>query len=412
MESRTYRVVRVVALALVLTAVTLWSQDDRPERIRALAGTGKLGEALELSEQWMAGKPGDIDAATWHARIVGWQGRTREAEYELRLLLKEDPGSPEILTALAGVLNARGSYEAALAALEQACPDPAAAPECGIARARTLSLLGRTIEARRMLQSLSHVGAVAADSRRELARLAEETRRTVRVAAGTEQSAHTSDGLRVSTALVERWTTSIETEVEATQYRRFGAVATGGQARLTWKFGARSSVTASAGGFGNQAIAPRLFTGIGFDHGSRISQEGPVRAVEAIFEQRWTWYRGTRLIAFAPGAMVYLPREWDLLLSTNTTELAMGRDKSWKISGLARLSIPVARRLRANLLASTGSENFGTVEQLQFRASRSFGGGVSIRLRTGSEFRMALRRQSIASGLAVMSYEGGYAVRF
>jgi tetratricopeptide (TPR) repeat protein len=99
--------------------------EDWPDRIRALAAAGKLADAMQVVEQWKAAEPGDFEARTWHARVEAWQGHTREAEQEFRLLLEDEPGEPDLLIGLAGVLNAQKQYAKALQAgvgKLKACP--------------------------------------------------------------------------------------------------------------------------------------------------------------------------------------------------------------------------------------------------------------------------------------------------
>src|SRR5207245_11299580 len=116
-------------MSLMILSAPVARADEWPDRIRALAGSGKLADALKVTEEWMAGHPGDFEAATWHARVLGWQGRNREAEFEFRLLLKEEPDSIDVLAGLAAVLNMLGEHGQALEALDRACPEPAGMPE-------------------------------------------------------------------------------------------------------------------------------------------------------------------------------------------------------------------------------------------------------------------------------------------
>src|SRR5207244_3436930 len=90
----------LLGLSLMILSAPVARADEWPDRIRALAGSGKLADALKATEEWMAGHPGDFEAATWHARVLGWQGRNREAEFEFRLLLKEEPDSIDVLAGL------------------------------------------------------------------------------------------------------------------------------------------------------------------------------------------------------------------------------------------------------------------------------------------------------------------------
>lgn len=120
---------------------------------------------MQVVGQWKAAEPGDFEARTWHARVEVWQGHTREAVQEFRLLLEDQSGEPDLLMGPAGVLNAQQPHAKALEALEHACPQPAARPECGLPRARTLALLGRGAAARQIYRALSQADAVSAQFR-------------------------------------------------------------------------------------------------------------------------------------------------------------------------------------------------------------------------------------------------------
>jgi hypothetical protein len=402
------RISIVSALALSSAFAQNW-----PERIRPLAAAGKLDEALKTVEQWMAAEPSDFEALTWHARITGWRGRAHEAEQEFRILLKDEPDNPELLFGLAAALNARGQHDKALAALDRACPGPSGDPDCRLARARTLALAGKAEEARQTYAALAGVDAVAAQSKRELEALREESRYRVRIETGREMASFTSDTMVLSATLSTRLTPRLESEVELTQKRRGSDSATGGVAQLALRLGRHDSFNFGGGWNGVQEVAPRASALVGYDHGFVISRHGAVRTVEAIYDQRWTWFPGVRVASMAPAALVYLPRDWDLLLQSTLTGVALEREpRSWNLSGRARLAFPISRRFRANVMAGTGSENFGSPEQLLFRASRSAGGGVSIRAGAGWEFHLEMRYQSIAGGRSLASCEGGYAFRF
>jgi hypothetical protein len=399
-------------LALSLMAVVARAE-DWPDRIRASAAAGKLADAMAVVDRWIAAQPGDFEARTWHARVEAWQGRTVEAEQEFRQLLKEEPGEPELLMGLAAVLNAEAQHGEALEALKRACPQPVARPECGLARAHTLALLGRGAEAREIYLALSQVEAVSAESRRGLDQLVEEGRYRVRIGAGADLSSFSSDGRVFSASFASRWNARWETEIELAQQRRFGKTATGGQIRVTWRLGPRDALTLGGGSAGVQDIVPRAVARLGYDHGLVISHSGPVRAVEAIYDQHWTWYPQARILSLSPSALVYLAGGFEWSMQTTATGLASGAAaQSWKTSVQTRLALPVCGRWRASLMAATGSENFGTMEQLLFRSGRSFGAGLGFRLGPGRELQVAGRYQSIAGGRHIESYEGGYVFRF
>jgi tetratricopeptide (TPR) repeat protein len=386
---------------------------DLPDRIRSLASAGKLAEAMNTVELWVAAKPNDAEAMEWHARVLFWLGRWQESEREFRSLLRDHPESTDLLTALAAVLNARGIHEQALRELEHACPQPAGRPECGLARARTLMQLGRTTEASEIFRALLVVDAAAEESREALDKMREAGRYLVRVGGTESLSSYSGDGAGFGVAFAARWNTSWETRVEVAEYRRFGQAATGVQAGVTWRVNRRNAFWIGGGSAGAQDIVPVAQAAIGYNHGISIAERGPLRAVDMIYEQRCLWYRGFRIDTMSPAALVYLPKDWQILLQTTVTGLSAGHNGvPWTVSGQTRLTVPLTNRLRGNVFVSNGAENFGTVDQILFRSSKSVGLGLAVRASPGGELRAGSSYQRFGQGRSLLNFEAGYALRF
>jgi tetratricopeptide (TPR) repeat protein len=385
---------------------------DLPDRIRSLARAGKLAEAMNTVELWVAAKPNDAEALEWHARVLFWVGRWQESEREFRALLRDQPESTDLRTGLAAVLNARGDHNQALRELEHACPQPAGPPECGLARARTLLQLGRTTAASEIFRALLVVDAASEESREALDKMREAGRYLVRVGGTANLSSYSGDGAGFTATFDARWNTSWETRVELAEYRRFGQAATGMQAGLTWRLNRRNAIWIGGGSAGVQDIVPVAQAGVGYNHGISIAERGPLRAMDMIYEQRCLWYRGFRIDTMSPAALVYLPKDWQILLQTTVTGLSAGHNGSpWTVSGQTRLTIPLTNRLRGNVTVSNGAENFGTVDQILFRSSKSVGMGLAVRVAPGGEFRAGSTYQRFGQGRSLLNFEAGYAFR-
>ena len=368
---------------------------------------------MHAVELWVAAKPNDAEAMEWHARVLFWLGRWQESEQEFRALLKDHPENTDLLTGLAAVLNARGDHDQALRELEHACPQPACQPECGLARARTLLQLGRTTEAGQIFHALLVVDAASEESREALAKIREAGRYLVRIGGTANLSSYSRDGAGFAATFAARWNTSWETRVELAEYRRFGQAATGVQAGVTWRLNRRNAFWIGGGSAGAQDIVPVAQAAIGYDHGIFIAERGPLRAMDMIYEQRRLWYRGFRIDTISPAALVYLPKDWQVLLQTTVTGVSSGYNAApWTVSGQTRLTVPLTNRLRGNVTVSNGAENFGTVDQILFRSSKSVGLGLAVRVLPGSELRAGSAYQRFGPGRTLLNFEAGYAIRF
>lgn len=368
---------------------------------------------MNTVELWVAAKPNDTEAMGWHARVLFWLGRWQESEREFRALLRGEPESTDLLTGLAAVLNARGDHDQALRELELACPQPAGRPECGLARARTLLQLGRATEASEIFRALLVVDAASEESQEALDKMREAGRYLIRIGGAANLSSYSGDGAAVAANFAARWNTSWETRVELAEYRRFGQAATGVHAGVTWRVNRRNAIWIGGGSAGTQDIVPVAQAAMGYNHGISIAERGPLRAVDMIYEQRCLWYRGFRIDTMSPAALVYLPRDWQVLLQTTVTGLSAGHNGvPWTVSGQTRLTVPLTNRLRGNVTVSNGAENFGTVDQILFRSSKSLGLGLAVRVAPGGELRAGSAYQRFGHGRTLLNFEAGYALRF
>lgn len=223
----------------------------------------------------------------------------------------------------------------------------------------------------------------------------------------------TADSVSVSQAAGYRWNERWDTELKLTQFMRFGQTVQGLDFALTFQPDKRTAITAAVGTAGKQDLAPRARVRFAVDRGFTVSRRGPVRAIEATYDQGSISYSSGRLLTFSPGMLVYLPKEWDCLFQLTSIRLHSPQDTvNWTLSGLARVSFPIVRRLRASILAGGGSENLGTVERLLFRSSSAAGAVITVKAGAGRQVRLGARYQRIEGGRSVVGYESAFAFRF
>jgi hypothetical protein len=401
------------ALVLSLATAAGQSSSNPADQVAALARSGKLAEANRVLQQWLSTAPDDNDARAWRARIAGWQGRYADAESEFTALLQKSPDDVDLLLGLASVLNAQQMHDRALALLDRACPDPAARPECGMQKASTLLAAGRPAAARKVCGMLSGVQGVSSECRRVAAESLEDGRFRVMVGGGMDLMSFTRNSVGFSQSLDVRLNPRWDAEIRLAQITRFGQTVTPIDGAVTFRPARRTAITGTYGSAGKQDLAPRARARVAVDQGFVVSRKGPVRAVEAIYEQGSIAYTGMRLLTFSPGLLIYLPRDWDCLIQSMSTRLqGQTGAPDWTVSGLARVAFPIHRRWRGSVVAGTGSENFGTVDKLLFRSSRTAGGGVAVKLGAGRQLRADMRYQRIDGGRYVVGYESAFIVRF
>ncbi len=386
---------------------------DPAASVASLARSGNLVEAGRVVDEWLAAFPRDLDALAWHARIAGWRGRYCDAEREFSALLQQEPDNPDLLIGLASVWNARKLHGQALALLERACPDAAARPDCGIQKARTLFEAGRETEARNVCGKLSGEPSASADCRKLLAEIREDGRLRLAIGSRGDRMSFADNSMALWQSLGYRFGRRWDAELGMTELRRFGQTAQALDLAVTFRAARRTAIAAAFGSAGKQDLAPRASARLTVDQGFTIARSGPVRAVEAIYQQGSIAYSSARVLTFSPGVLAYLPREWDCLIQLTGAKLRWRQDAAnWTLSGMARVSFPVGRRVRGSIPAGGGPENLGTVERLLFRSSSAAGAGVTVKLGAGREWRAGTHYQQIAGGRSILGYESALGFRF
>ncbi|OFW04321.1 MAG: hypothetical protein A3I61_10110 [Acidobacteria bacterium RIFCSPLOWO2_02_FULL_68_18] len=157
----------LLASALLGTPAPQAAPPPTYEEAVALARRGEFREALDLFRRIVAAAPGDHDSRVWLARLLGFLGRSSEAEAAYRGVLGENPKHVDAMVGLGGTLVNRGRYAEALEVLASAESLAPANPDVLGALARAYRILGRTSLA---VQYIERAVAIAPTGEQRLAR--------------------------------------------------------------------------------------------------------------------------------------------------------------------------------------------------------------------------------------------------
>ncbi len=413
-----HRLLRVCMAAMLLLAaasvvVHAQSAQDWPTRIRACVSEGHLQQAQSVVDEWLKAFPDDLDARAWHARLLAWTNQWREAESEYRELIRLSSNDADLLAGLADVLTWQGHLEEALNYLNQACALDPEREDCRLRRAHILRRLGRSREARDAYQEVLTKDAASQEARQGLAQIRSEGRYEMRIGADFDRSDFARNNRVCNAALRVRLGDHFSPFGSFGYFARFGQLARRAEGGATINLSRRNALTFSGAAAGDNSIVPRAEAQAEFEHGFLQREEGPVRGVEVLYQQRWLWYRDARLQVSSPGVIFYLPHDWNWLFRFSTTRLAFtGTGCERKPSGWTRLAFPLGRRIAGSLLFATGTENFGYFDLIRLYSARTWGGSLRLRIAAGQDLLGYGQYQSRSGGQALTNFGVSYAIRF
>jgi YaiO family outer membrane protein len=415
------RFVLAVLLACLWSSDMGLSQDSRAnwsQQVRALAGANRFTEAQQIVKRWMQAVPADLDARGWNARLLSWTNHWSEAEAEYRELVKLAPDDLDLQLGLADVLNWQKRHAEALPILDRACRFSAAQTDCQLRRARTLHNLGRKGEAQQAYRQVLAQDAFSAEAKAGLEQSQEPTRHEIRIGSDLDLFNFAQNGSAVTAGIRSRLTSRVHSAFSATQYERFGERAMRFGAESTVRLGNLANLTTGGAAAKDQGVIPRYEAFVELGKGFQSRRLGVVRGVELLYQQRWLWYRDARVLAFSPGAVLYLPKDWTWLfhVSAARTHLSgsglSGSGIQWQPSGWTKLSFPLNRHIGSHLLFGSGTENFGLLDQIGRFSARTWGSGLNFRLASGQEVSTYGSYQSRSQGRSQTSFGVHYAIRF
>jgi tetratricopeptide (TPR) repeat protein len=358
---------------------------DWQQEVRQDAETQHWTQALNVVNGVLAADPHDDDARSWRGRLMLWSGDTRAAKAEFLALTVESPKDPDMWEGLASVYEREGDWTDALQAMDRAEGlDPHRA-DLHAERGRVLRALNEQPQARQEFLRVLAIDPTNAEGKAGLLSLDSPPKQELRVGTDNDLFNYTDAYEGEWVSLTSGWSPHWSTNVAGNFFQRSGLDAgkfVGSISAKTERWGAFSA----GGAVGHdKGIIPRSEAFFGLDRGWRISEDHPLRGVEATYDQHWYWYSTARIFTLAGGALVYLPRDW--MWSINVTGarnsfpmLPVG----WQPSGMSRLNFPLShwgdRHLSGNVFFAVGSEDFALVDQIGSFASQTYGGGFKFEL--------------------------------
>jgi YaiO family outer membrane protein len=405
----------MVAGFLVLLAAHALAQPaaDQTSRIRSLVAAGQFDRASAIVDDWIARYPDDLDARAWRARLLAWTNRWPEAESAYRDLLVLAPNDADLLSGLADVLYWQRRGEEALTLLDRACAlDPQRA-DIQLRRGQVLEQLGRRGEARAAYAETLARDPASADATKGLARLRMLGRYDFRLGSDIDHMEGTGTGGAVGASLGARWSERWTGVATLSQYRRYGQSATRVGGEVTRRFRGADLLAIGGAVAPGQDIVPRRELHIEYGRRIRREWEGPVRGVEAAFQQRWMSYRDADVVTLTPGFVFYLPKDWIWLVRVSANRVGIsGAGSEWRASGWTRLTIPLRPTLDTFVLVATGTENYGYRDHLLGFTAQTGGAGLRWRLSPGQEISAYAQYQWRSNGRAQTSVGASYGTRF
>jgi hypothetical protein len=219
-------------------------------------------------------------------------------------------------------------------------------------------------------------------------------------------------GHSIAGGVLTRWAEQWRTAATLGWCSRFGSSALNGQAAVTRVFRRWGAFTIDGSAGTKSEIAPRAQVAVGFDRGFRRREAGFLRAIEATYQQRWTWYREIRVLNAGPGIILYLPNGWTSSFGAEAITVDSRDARSHRhASGQARVGFPAGRKCSGYAFFATGTENFGTIERALYRVTRTAGAGMTVPV-GGHEITIRVASFQIPGGRRFWSNGIGYGARF
>ncbi len=348
--------------------------------IRQRVAAEDLPGALARAEARLAESADDLEARGWRARILGWLGRWTEAEADYRRVLERAPKDVDILVGLG----------------------------------RTLRALDRPAEARDCFRAALAIDPRNAEAEQGLASVRAAPRHHLSVNADADRFNYTPQGAQAYAAAVRSdWTPRWTSVVGARFDHRSGVSAARWSGALTARLPARSALTVGGSIGRDHGIVSEgeIFADIG--RGFTFDRSRFIRGVEVNLQARRLWFEAADVITVAPGAIVYLPRDWMLSVAVTAARSRFPDvGAEWRPSSVTRLTFPVAVVVTGHIFFAAGTENFALVDQIGRFSAKTVGGGARVRLPGGREVTGYIAYQARTQGRSQTSVGFGYVVRF
>ena len=353
------------------------ADEDWDAQVRALLKEGNAQAALEVTEKWLAAAPNDMDAVGWHGRALARLDRLPEAKAEFLRVLAVAPNDSDALLDLASALRRQGQLDEALERLRQAHAADPRREDVVVEEGRVLRALGRTREARDAFTEARRMAPEDAEARAGLESVAEAPRNELRIGTDIDMFNYTDTAGAFATGLTTQWSPQWITYFENSYWDRFGGRAARNLGQVTYKPRPHTAITAGATWNHDDGIIPRSEAFFELDQGGALPGHHFVRGIEVNYHQQWYWYSTARVLAIAPSAIFYLPREWMFQIRITAARSSFpGLPVEWQPSGITKLTFPIVPRLTGNAFFAVGSEDYALTDQIGRFSARTWGGGL------------------------------------
>ncbi|HMJ21927.1 MAG TPA: tetratricopeptide repeat protein [Terriglobales bacterium] len=403
-----------IGVLLVLIAGPLLGQTagDWQQRVRNEVKDHHLDAATTIVDQRLVDAPEDLEAHGWRGRLLAWKGRWSDGEAEYELVLEKVPDDIDMLTGLADVLLWQQKYSEALRVLDRARTISPSDPAILAQRARVLSLLGRTREARSEYLKTLQFDPKNQDARANLAGLREETNHELRVGEDVDFFNYTDAAQTQSVSLRSHWNPRWSTVFGVSTYQRFGQDAVKFLGSTAFHITPQDWISVGSAVASGQDIVPTNEAFFEYGHGFRLVNRW-VRGLESSYQQHWFWYQGAHVLTLATNQIVYLPRDWTWSLNVTGARTGfVGTPIDWAPSGWTKLGFPLRHRVTGNLFFAVGSENFAQIDQIGRFSAHTYGGGLRYQFAAQQDINGYVARQTRTQGQIDTSFGLSYGIHF
>jgi tetratricopeptide (TPR) repeat protein len=403
-------------LAILFFVATLpargQTSDDWEGRVRVEVQARNIDGALAIVDGRLAQAPDDLEAHGWRGRLLAWKGRWPEGEAEFRHVLASVPNDVDILTGLSDVLLWQQKWRDSLEILDRARKIAPSDPEVLVRRARVLSLLGRSPEARSEYQETLKFDPENHDAKAAMAELRQNTVHELRVGDDVDFFNYTGAAETQAIVLSSRWNQRWSTVFGTSIYQRFGENAAKFLASAGLHFTASDWLNVGGALANQQQVVPTHEAFFEYGHGFRIRNHW-VQGLESSYQQHWFWYSGAHVLTFTTNQIVYLPKEWTWTLAVAGARSGFaGNGVAWEPSGWTKFAFPLPHRLRGNVFYAVGTENFSEIDQIGRIAGHTYGAGLRYPLAERQDITGYVSRQDLNRDETVTSFGLSYGIHF
>ncbi|HKV49037.1 MAG TPA: tetratricopeptide repeat protein [Candidatus Acidoferrales bacterium] len=386
-------------------------------RVRQDAAVANWSDAFRLVDGVLATQPANYDARAWKARLSLWSGDTRGAEAGFLSLTAESPKDPDVWQGLASVYEREGRWDDALDAIDQAEALDSRRADIHIARARILKALNQTPQAHDEFRQALAIDPHNAEARAAITSSGPLPKQELRIGTDDDLLSYTSAYQGEWLSLTSSWSQHWMTSVAGNFYQRGGPDAGKFAGSITGKSARLGALTAGGAIGQDDGIIPRSEAFFDVDHGWRLSEDRPLRGIEATYGQHWYWYSTARIFTLSGGALIYMPRDWTWSINVKGVRNSFpGLPVGWKPSGMSRLNFPLlhwnGHALSGNVLFAVGSEDFALIDQLGSFASQTYGAGCRFQLTQTQDVTGYASFQQRTQDRADTTFGVSYGIRF